>query len=134
MNGNKQIVYSFNVSSTSYLTIKGTVHSFIQSYKDNKEQCIECDIEEKWMKVKERENHSSDWIDVDLSELYHCNIIDLNDKGERWEGDSLNSIPFGYGSTYNEENQVIFSGFLYEGKKFFFGVEFFADIDTIEYI
>ena len=45
----------------------------------------------------------------------------------------MNSIPFGYGSIYNEENQVIFSGFLYEGKKFFFGIEFFADIDTIQY-
>ena len=80
------------MSSTSYLTIKGTIHSFIQLYKNDKEQCIECDIEEKWMKVKERENRSSDWIDVDLSELYHCNIIALNDKGERWEGDSLNSF------------------------------------------
>ena len=47
MNENKHIVYSFNVSCTSYLTIKGTAHSFIQSYKDDKEQCIECDIEEK---------------------------------------------------------------------------------------
>ena len=84
MNENKQTVYSFNVSCTSYLTIEGTVHSFIQLYKNDKEQCIECDIEEKWMKVKERENRSSDWIDVNLSELYHCNIIDLNDKGERW--------------------------------------------------
>ena len=84
--------YPFGYSGYQFLERNNTRYIQSELLPDNSIRVIECDIEEKWMKVKERENHSSDWINVNLSELYHCNIIDLNDKGERWEGDSLNSF------------------------------------------
>ena len=37
--------------------------------------------------------------------------------GERWEGNSLNGLPFGYGCVYNSENQLIYEGFMFNGMK-----------------
>ena len=94
---------------------------------------IECDIEEKWMKVKERKEDSLEWDELNLEGLIKGDIVDLNEKGERWEGDSLQHKPFGYGCIYDNENRLIYNGFIYEGMKVCFGSVFFGDVGIIEY-
>ena len=57
----------------------------------------------------------------------------MSENGERWEGDSLNGKPYGYGCIYNSENQLVYKGFMYNGKKVCYGTEFFGDIGIVEY-
>lgn len=60
-------------------------------------------------------------------------IIDLNANGERWEGDSFNCLPFGYGRVYDANNMLRYCGWMLEGKKICYGEEFYEDGETIEY-
>ena len=48
--------------------------------------------------------------EIDLKELIKGDTIDMKENGCRWEGDSLQHKPFGYGCIYNSENQIIYKG------------------------
>ena len=85
------------------------------------------------MKVRERREESEEWNEIDLSGLKHHDVIDLNEKGDRWEGDTLNGNPYGYGCLYNSENQLIYSGFIFEGLKVCYGTELYGDVGIVEY-
>ena len=43
-------------------------------------------------------------------------IIDLNTEGRRWEGGELNGKPFGFGVEYSEKGNLVYEGFVFEGK------------------
>ena len=73
-------------------------------------------------------------VETDLSELCKHDIIDLSENGERWEGDSLKGQPFGYGCIYDENNQLIYSGFIFEGMKVCYGKNFYGDCGFEEYV
>ena len=45
----------------------------------------------------------------------------------------MNGFPFGYGNVYNEDNNLIYSGVVFKGKKVCFGEEFYPDTETVEY-
>ena len=47
----------------------------------------------------------------DLSGIERNRVLDLNDDGERWEGDVLNSKPYGWGVLYDSENRKMYEGF-----------------------
>ena len=70
---------------------------------------------------------------LDLNELQRGVTIDLSEDGSRWEGDSLNGDPYGYGCIYNSENELIYSGFVYDGMKVCYGNVFYAFVGIIEY-
>ena len=99
----------------------------------NRIRIIECDIEEKWMILKEKNENDEEWIEISKNEIKKNDVIDLNENGERWEGSSLEGIPFGYGCIYNEDNNIIYQGFMVERKKVCFGKEFYGDNGLIEY-
>ena len=65
--------------------------------------------------------------------LINSIIIDLNENGVRWEGSVLDGIPFGYGEIYNEDNNKIYKGFMFEGMKVCYGSEFYGDVEIVEY-
>ena len=99
----------------------------------NKILLIECDIEEKWMKVKESQEDNVELNELNQDGLIRGDIVDLNEKGERWEGDSLQHKPFGYGCIYDNENRIIYNGFIFEGMKVCFGCEFYGDVGIVKY-
>ena len=68
-----------------------------------------------------------------MKEIKKNDVIDLNENGERWEGSSLEGVPFGYGCIYNEDNNIIYQGFMLERMKVCFGKEFYGDNGLIEY-
>ena len=49
--------------------------------------------------------------EVDVSGIEHKQVLNLNDDGERWEGDVLEDCPFGWGVLYDSENRKVFEGF-----------------------
>ena len=48
---------------------------------------------------------------VDLNEVKHNQTLDLNEEGDRWEGDVLNDSPWGWGVLYDKNNHRVYEGF-----------------------
>ena len=125
--------YPFGYSGKQFLESNNTRYIHSELLPDNSIRVIECDIDEKWMKVKSRVGKCSEWNEMNLNNLQRCDIIDLSEKGDRWEGDSVEGIPFGYGCEYDSENQLIYKGFVFEGMKVCYGIVFYGDIGIVEY-
>ena len=125
--------YRFGYSGYNFLSVNRSVYTQSELLPDGIIREIECDKEETWMKVREKRKESEEWNEINLNGLKHHDIIDLNEKGERWEGDSLSHDPFGYGCIYNSENQLIYSGFIFEGLKVCYGIELYGDVGLVEY-
>ena len=81
----------------------------------------------------EKKENDREWTEINMDGLQRGVTIDLNEKGDRWEGDSLNNSPFGYGCIYNSENQIIYKGFMFKGMKVCFGSEFYGNVGILEY-
>ena len=71
--------------------------------------------------------------EMDLSELKENGIIDLNDEGRRWEGKVLQGEMFGYGCLYDEENRLEYEGWMIEGVKRCYGIEYWNDLRVKKY-
>lgn len=96
-------------------------------------QRIKCDRKDKQMVVTVKEVMEEKWKRLNLINRKENDIIDMDDKGNRWEGDSINGSPYGYGSIYNEMNCLVYTGFIYNGLKVCFGVELYGDTGKIQY-
>ena len=130
---NQNEIYQIGFSGLYFLRKEGNVYSHSEIVDNDIIRIIECDKHEKWMKVKSRQSSSLKWNELDLDDVIKGIVIDLNENGERWEGDSLKDLPFGFGCFYNEENQLIYKGFVFEGMKVCFGTEFYRDVGIVEY-
>ena len=133
MNQEQCKYYRFGYSGCNYLCINRSVYTQSELLPNGIIREIQCDKDDKWMKVRERKKENEKWNEIDLDGLKHHDIIDLNENGDRWEGDSLNGSPFGYGCIYNSENQLIYSGFISEGLKVCYGTELYGDVGIVEY-
>ena len=71
--------------------------------------------------------------DVDLSEVKHNQILDLNVEGDRWEGDVLNKKPCGWGVLYNKDNHRVYEGFRVYRVNVCYGRKYYSDIGVTEY-
>ena len=71
--------------------------------------------------------------DEDLSGVKRNQILDLNDEGDRWEGDVLNDEPFGWGVMYDKEGRKVYEGFRLGGEAACYGRKYYADISRVEY-
>lgn len=89
--------YGNTLSGMNYLHVNNMEYCRVESLSNDMIREIRCNIEEKWMNVSERSYNNEFCIEIDLNGLQIHDIIDLNFSGERWEGNSLNGLPFGYG-------------------------------------
>ena len=69
----------------------------------------------------------------DVKESEHNRVFDLNDDGERWEGDALNNQPYGWGVAYDSENRMAYEGFRLKEVNVCYGTRYYSDIGVIEY-
>ena len=91
---------------------------------------VECYVPQKKMKVIEYQSEGNDC----LSYYIETGVtIDLDNNGRRWEGDSINGIPFGYGSLFDGNNVLKYRGYVLFGKKVCFGEEYYKDCETVEF-
>ena len=70
---------------------------------------------------------------VDLSKVKHNEIVDMSVDGDRWEGDVLNGVPFGWGVLYDKDSNVVYEGFRVGEVNECYGVSYYSDIGSIEY-
>lgn len=71
--------------------------------------------------------------DEDVSGIEHGHVLDLNNDGERWEGDVLRNEPYGWGILYDKENYVRFEGFRIGEVSVCYGRSYYSVIHQVEY-
>ena len=90
----------------------------------NRERVIEVDAQSRrLLKVNGEE----------VKGIEHNRVLDLSDDGERWEGDVLNSKPYGWGVVYDSENRMVYEGFRIGEVNVCYGRSYYPDVGVIEY-
>lgn len=117
-------IYFIGWNKRIELTRKGDTLLYTERNPDKSVIRLKCDLREKRMVLEKRERKKDAFTATDELNIVRGTVVDLNDNGERWEGDLLNTLPFGYGCLYTSENEFIYKGFMYEGMKVCFGEEF----------
>ena len=69
----------------------------------------------------------------DVKGIEHAQLLDLNDEGERWEGDVLHNQPYGWGVYYDSENRIIYEGFRIGEVNVCYGSSYYPDVQKVEY-
>ena len=64
---------------------------------------------------------------------YDAETLDMNDEGERWEGEVRDLLPNGQGKFFNTDNVCIYDGMMVNGKAHGIGTGFYPDLETIAY-
>ena len=65
--------------------------------------------------------------------IEHAKVLDLNDDGERWEGDVLTNQPYGWGVLYDSENRRVYEGFRIGEVNVCYGRSYYPDVQKVEY-
>ena len=69
----------------------------------------------------------------EVSGIEHNRVLDLNDEGERWEGDVLNDQPYGWGVLYDSEGEKVYEGFMIGEAYACYGTRYYSDIQKVDY-
>ena len=70
----------------------------------------------------------------EVSRVEHAQVLNLNDDGERWEGDVLSREPYGWGVLYDKEGEKAYEGFRLKDVNVCYGVLYYSDVQKVEYI
>ena len=70
--------YRFGYSGCNFLCINRSVYTQSELLSDGVIREVQCDKDDKWMKVRERREESEEWIEIGLDGLKHHDVIDLN--------------------------------------------------------
>ena len=69
----------------------------------------------------------------EMKGIEHNRVVDLNDNGERWEGDVLDNQPYGWGVLYDTEGEKAYEGFRIGKVNVCYGRSYFPDLQKVEY-
>ena len=69
----------------------------------------------------------------EVSGIEHAQVLDLNDDGERWEGDVLHNQPYGWGVLFNADGEKVYEGFRLKDVSVCYGRSYYPDIQMVEY-
>ena len=83
--------------------------------------------------LKTHEMRVYDGDDWNESEQDGVDCIDLDVNGKRWEGGVKDGKPFGYGELFDEEGKKEYEGFMVDGVKMGYGIEYYNDIEWVKY-
>ena len=83
------------------------------------------------MAVLKADSLSSELVEVDIASLKQNDVLQLKE-GEfegaiRWEGNTLNGKPFGYGTLYGKGNMKLYEGYALVNQRVCYGIEFNKD-------
>ena len=93
---------------------------------DEENRVVVADLKTHEMRVYD----GDDWKE---SEQDGVDCIDLDVSGKRWEGGVKNGKPFGYGVLFDEEGKKEYEGFMVDGVKVCYGIEYYSDIEWVKY-
>ena len=108
--------------------------SSISKLKDKSIQQVDFNLKTKEVSISKKDKNEYENISSSISNMESVSMIDVSNDGLRWEGDCSNNSPLGYGSLYNNDNELIYRGVMIGDKKECFGIDFYPGFDIIEYI
>ena len=125
------------LQNANNMDVIGVMHTncyYCQISNDDyqRSQLIVCNSQDKSMVIlTENEQHQ-------LVERIVCNpnnhtILDLDRMGKRWEGVVIDSVPCGYGIEYDERDEIVREGFVFQEQLVCWGYENYPSSDKIKY-
>ena len=69
-----------------------------------------------------------------LTDASSIDIIDISDSGERWEGEVIEGVPYGWGEYFDHHNHLVYVGFRVNTRTTCRGSFFFDDLEFPKYI
>ena len=112
--------------------IDGTMHAVEGVWRRNEEVLVEIG-KERVIEVNVKKKELMQLNGKDMNGIEHNQVLDLNDDGERWEGDVLNDEPYGWGVMYDNENRMAYEGFRIGDVNVCYGMRYYSDVGVIEY-
>ena len=106
----------------------------ISKLKDKSIQQVDFNLKTKEVRISKKDRNEYENISSSISNMESVSMIDVSNDGLRWEGDCSNNSPLGYGSLYNNDNELIYRGVMIGDKKECFGIDFYPGLDIVEYI
>ena len=91
----------------------------------NTAQVVMADVNRKTMIV----NNHDDWVVAH----YANEVISLDANGRRWEGGVRDGKPYGFGVVYDGEGRKEYEGFMMDGMRVCYGIEYYSDVGKVEY-
>lgn len=133
MNQSTVKYYATGYSGNNTLIVDGCVYSHLETGDNGYMRLITCNSKDKTMYIKEKKGNKANWEDIDFRQFRKGTIVDPLKRGPRWEGDTINQQPFGFGSYYNEKGKLIYTGFMYNDMKVCFGNLIYPASGIVEY-
>ena len=118
------IVYDLE-KECQYATVKRNDIYYVSETSANQNRVLVADWKNRRMEMYENKKP------INMSIIQ--TVIDLDASGRRWEGGIRNDKPFGYGILYNEEGQKEYEGFMLDGVKTGYGIDYYSDIARVKY-
>lgn len=123
-NEDSLIVYDLERES-QYGVVKGNGIFYVSESSEDQNRVIVADWRNRSVRIYENKKP----INVRVTQT----VIDLDASGRRWEGEVKDGNPFGCGGLYNEEGQIEYEGFMMDGVKSCYGIEYYSDIGRVKY-
>ena len=117
-------IYTINLTGNPKLVIcNNNIICYLIMIKKTEFKIV-CNLSTNSAKLFKRDKKSDSLEFIDIKKTTNYLVKQLREDGSRWEGDWCKEKPFGFGSFYDGEGNRLYSGFMFEGKKFGFGTEF----------
>lgn len=127
------ISYPIRINSEDRLCLDEDIVTVYFVDKNSIYHELVCKTKNEIMISSMKQKNETEWKEEYISSNINKTVIDLNENGIRWEGDSFNGKCIGYGSIYDESNVIIYTGFVYDKYKVGYGITFYKDTEKIEY-
>lgn len=84
------------------------------------------------LRVFSKDNSGYDHI-INGNQIEKGVTLDVNERGKRWEGDSYKGLPYGWGTLWDEGNNIKFRGFMFGDRYYGYGTLYASGLLTKEY-
>lgn len=131
----KKVTLSFSTDRRSEYCLQ-ILGDLVVEYRITNEEVYEritCDTNDYSIVLMTKKENDEFYKEIDLSALVENDVVDISNRGDRWEGSTLNGKPFGYGCIFNENDSLYYRGFLVDDQKVCWGTTFYKDCNVVEY-
>ena len=93
---------------------------------------LQCNNQDKSMLAFEKKKDDK-YFAITKFDYVKENRLLIGENGDRWEGNSNKNSPYGFGKLFDDDGALVYEGFMYDGKKVCYGIEYFSDVYSVDY-
>lgn len=130
----KDIIAVYSLKGTfQYATYHNPDDFVISYYTDNDGSVFSVILQQNTvLKVFSKDKNGYERI-VNGNQIEKGVTLDVNSNGKRWEGDSYESLCYGWGTLWDEGNSIKFRGFVFDDRYYGYGTLYASGLLTKEY-